>query len=74
MLICKKGYEIKPYKSNSGWYLGTFDPEEGPNCRLSQKNAATKEEALQLDLNRCSAIENMFCAGPGGCCIREIEA
>ncbi|XBX10613.1 hypothetical protein QMP26_41450 (plasmid) [Enterocloster clostridioformis] len=70
MLVCKKGYEVKPYNNNMGWYLGTFDPEEGANCRLSQGYAPTEEKALQLDLNRCNALENEFCAGPAGCCIR----
>lgn len=72
MLICKKGYEVKPYKDGMGWYLGTFDPEEGPICRLSQGYAPTEEDALQLDLNRCNALENVFCAAPTGCCIRRI--
>lgn len=41
MLICKKGYEVKPYKNSMGWYLGTFNPEEGLNCRLSHGYAPT---------------------------------
>ena len=72
MLVCIKGYEVKPYQCNCGWYLGTFNPNEGPNCRLSQGYAPTEEAALLLDLNRCAAVENEFCSGPGGCCIQEI--
>lgn len=71
MLVCKKGYEVKPYRSNMGWYLGTFDPEEGPNCCVSQGHAKTEAEALQLDFDRCYAMENQFCAGAAGCCIHK---
>ena len=71
MKICKKGYEVKPFKCFSGWYLGTMDPEGGPNCRLSQSYAKTAKEAEKLDLMRCNAMENQFCAGGEGCGIHE---
>ena len=64
---CKKGFEVTPLKSFSGYYMGTFDPEEGPNCRLSTEYAKTVEGAQSLALDRQNADENIFCNGCGNC-------
>lgn len=64
---CVKGFEVCPQRSAAGYYMGTFDPEEGPNCRLSSAYAKTAEEAKELPLDRQDAMENMFCNGCGNC-------
>lgn len=66
-MICKEGYEVKPCKSAAGYYMGTFDPEEGPNCRISSGYAKTAEEAEKLPLDRQDALENLACNGCGRC-------
>lgn len=65
---CKKGYEVLPCKSANGWYLGTYDEEGFPNCRVSYEYANTEEEAKKLVPNRqLGCIENEFCNGGTGC-------
>lgn len=32
---CIKGYELKVFKSPAGYYVGTVDEEEIPNCKIS---------------------------------------
>lgn len=64
---CIKGFEVEPQRSAAGYYMGTFDPEEGLNCRLSSEYAKTVEEAKKLPLDRQSCMENEFCNGCGRC-------
>ena len=64
---CIKGYEVEPLRSGAGYYMGTFDPEDGPNCRLTTSYAKTPEEAKGLPLDRQIAYENVFCNGCGNC-------
>lgn len=71
MVKCKKGYVIKILDCNAGFYIGTWDREEGPNCRLSARYYKTKEEAADLLKNggwttRSQSVENLFCNG-GDC-------
>lgn len=68
---CKKGYEVKPMRSNAGYYIGTADEDGCPNCRVSQQYAKTADEALKLPLNRqVTCMENEFCNGGTGCNIQ----
>lgn len=67
---CIKGYEVEPQKSGAGWYIGCFDAEEGPMCRLTTGYAKDAESAKKLPLDRMSSMENTFCNGCG-CCIRK---
>lgn len=60
---CVRGYEVRPYKSGAGWYLGTHDEEGFPQCRISSEYAKTEEEAWNLLIDRCNASENQFCSG-----------
>lgn len=64
---CKKGYEVQPLKSAAGYYMGTYDKEGFPNCRISTQYAKTQEEAKKLALDRQCAEENYFCNGCGRC-------
>jgi len=48
-LAAQYGFEHLPLEvlqSAAGFYLGTFDPEEGPCSRESWEYWATREEAL----------------------------
>lgn len=69
---CVKGLEIKVLNSSAGFYIGTFDDEEGPMCRLSRDYWKTKIEA-QTALNygsyvaRDYAPEIQYCNGGCGC-------
>jgi len=64
---CKKGYEVQPLKSAMGYYMGTVDEDNCPNCRLTTNYAKTEEEAKKLVLDRQGAEENRFCNGCGRC-------
>ena len=64
---CIKGYEVQPLRSAAGYYMGTFDMEEGPICRLSSAYADNADDAENLPLDRQDASENMFCNGCGNC-------
>lgn len=65
---CKKGYEVVPCKSGCGWYLGTFDKDGFPNCRISTGYAKTESEAKLLSMDRqTNCIENEYCNGGRGC-------
>ena len=72
MLKCCKGYEVAPQRSDAGFYMGTFDPQEGPNCRLSSQYAKTATDAEKLPLDRQNAMENRFCNGCGNCGIKSV--
>lgn len=67
---CRKGFEVQALKANMA-YIGTFDPQEGPNCRCSQEYFNTLEDAKKalaegtFTLRRC--MENDFCNGGRGC-------
>ena len=44
-MMCNKGYELKPRHSNAGWYIGTFDNDGYPYCRISKDYYFTQELA-----------------------------
>ena len=73
MLKCKKGFEIEVLSSNAGFYIGTFDPEEGPNCRISEQYFKTREQAerrlANMSFTQRWCDENDFCHQGTGCCI-----
>lgn len=71
MLVCKKGLTVQTLNCFQGYYLGTFDPEKGPRCRLSDNYVKLLSQAIELNTNRCSAEENLFCSG-GDCEINEV--
>lgn len=62
---CIKGYEIRVLHSGAGFYIGTYDDSEGPNCRISYDYFKTKEgaeEALKtLNFQIRNCVENNFC-------------
>lgn len=63
---CKKGYEIKVFKSPAGYYLGTRDEEGFPNCRVS--GYFKEEPKINIcNLTRMDAMENQFCHGYTSC-------
>lgn len=64
---CRKGYEIKPHKSAAGWYMGTYNDEGEPYCRLSTGYAKTEDEAWKLPLDREYAMEVKYCNSGRGC-------
>ena len=73
-IVCTKGYEVQVLSCGAGYYIGTFDPEEGPNCRISNGYFKSREEgvhalASKSFANRCNAAENSFCHGGRGCCL-----
>lgn len=74
MLVCKKGYQVQLLKCPMGYYLGTVDPEIGPNCRISSGYACTAEEVCALRPDREGAAENLFCSGGSGCCFKEVPS
>lgn len=41
---CRKGYELKPYKSAAGWYVGTRDEDGCPYCRISEQYYKTQDD------------------------------
>lgn len=47
---CKKRLPLQVLKSNAGFYIGTFDSEEGPCSRESVEYFRTREQA-QMALN-----------------------
>lgn len=70
--ICRKGFEIQVLSSGAGYYIGTFDPKEGPNCRISKDYWKKKEDAVKAlesmsFVDRSYAIENEFCHEGRGC-------
>lgn len=71
MLVCKKGLTVQPLNCFQGYYLGTFDPEEGPRCRLSDNYVKSLSQVTELNTNRCCVEENLFCSG-GDCEIHEV--
>ena len=70
---CIKGYEVEPQRSAAGYYMGTVDEDQCPNCRISSSYAKTAEEAKNLPLDRQNADENVFCNGCGRCFNQEGE-
>lgn len=67
---CKKGLEIKCYKSAAGYYLGTYEIDGCPNCRISGYFKEPVEPRVHL-LNRIDAMENQFCHGYSSCLTAE---
>lgn len=65
-LVCRKGFEIKPYCSAAGWYLGTRDAMGFPQCRISGY-AKTEDDAWNLRFEREYAEENRYCHLNNGC-------
>ena len=67
---CRHGYEVQILKSGAGYYWGTKDPEDFPNCRISRGYAKTIEDAKKLPWDRQSGcIENEWCNKGRGCFI-----
>lgn len=64
---CIKGYEVEPQRSGAGYYMGTVNEEQMPNCRLTTQYAKKREDAKNLPLDRQHATENAFCNGCGKC-------
>lgn len=68
---CYQDYEVSVHRSTAGYYIGVFDPEEGPLCRISADYYPTREAAELALLNgfhhRMNAMENTFCNGCGDC-------
>lgn len=78
MKKCRHGFEVRVLKSNAGYYIGTVDEDGCPNCRISQNYYKTSDKAQhELDtmsfIDRCSAMENQFCAQYQGCMIEDEE-
>jgi|GEM_PF-2910290 len=73
MLKCNKGYEVKVLKSGAGYYVGTYAPQEGPNCRISGYFKSPTELTVGDLLLACTRIcsENEFCNDGCGCQIKE---
>ena len=44
---CEHGLELRVYKSNAGWYIGTWD-EQGPYCRISGYYASEDDAVIAL--------------------------
>jgi hypothetical protein len=65
---CQKGNKIQVLKSNAGYYIGTLDEDECPNCRISQY--AKKPDDPILNIER-ECMENQYCNGHSlsGCTI-----
>ena len=68
---CIKGHEVQPLKSPAGYYMGCWDPEEGPVCRITTTYAKDAESAKKLPLDRMNNMENRFCNGCGNCFKKE---
>lgn len=66
---CKQGYDVTAQRSPAGYFLGTFDPEEGPNCKLSSEYTLTSEDVVFLKPDRMydSGNEIAFCNECKGC-------
>lgn len=64
---CKEGYEVQALRSAAGYYLGTLDEDQCPNCRISNRYTRTAKEAENLIADRMHAGENVFCNGNGNC-------
>lgn len=72
--VCKKGFEVKVFSSYAGYYIGTFDPEEGPNCRISgyyQKESEASSDLYARKWKDRYCVENQFCNEGSGCMITE---
>ena len=63
---CKRGLEIKVYKSPAGYYLGTYEVDGGPNCRISGYFKEPPEVKIH-NMTRMDAMENQFCHGYSSC-------
>ena len=50
--LCE-GLELEVLHSGAGYYIGTFHPEEGPTCRVS--NYYPTEELALAELNDAKA-------------------
>lgn len=64
---CKMGHEIKILKSNAGYYIGTYDEDGLPNCRISNGYSKEKENTKNLSERFCA--ENRYCNKNLGCLI-----
>lgn len=45
---CVKGYNLEILRSNAGYYIGTLDEENMPNCRMTEGYAKTRKDVLSL--------------------------
>ena len=59
-MTCKRGYKLQVCQSNAGYYVGTIDNFNCPNCRLSAYGASSDEEVL--DISRDYAMEIEYCS------------
>lgn len=68
-LVCACGYTAEVLHTPAGYYVGTVDPEEGPQCRCSGYYASKEEaeEALRYRTFDLVCDENIFCNGGWGC-------
>lgn len=69
---CTQGQEISVLNSYAGYYIGCmkYDDEMGcemPQCRLTTEYTKNREKALDLDVDRLNASENLFCCNSKGC-------
>jgi hypothetical protein len=71
---CIKGYEIEVLSSGAGYYIGVFDDEVGPVCRISRdyyKNRKIAEEVFKArSWTSRDCLENNLCNGGKGCQLR----
>lgn len=76
MLGCIRGDVVQVLRSTTGFYLGTFDEETGPQCRVSDyyKTYEDANRALwsrDFSIRRCA--ENLYCSGGRGCQLRMLS-
>jgi len=71
---CKKGFEIEVLMSPNGYYLGTRNEIEMPNCRISYyyPRQTLAEKALKEHFAVRNKLENRACSG-GNCFEWQIE-
>jgi hypothetical protein len=71
---CIKGFDVKVLHSNAGYYIGTLDDMESPNCRVSVGYYRKEQDAQNALKNNSFAnrecMENRYCNGGGECGIR----
>jgi len=74
MFNCRQGLVVSVFSCGMGYYIGTFHPEEGPNCRISGYYKHREDAERQL-ADRSFAFrhcgENEFCNEGLGCEIGE---
>ena len=61
---CKENLPVQVCSSQAGFYIGTMEPGQGPNCRISKYYGSAEQAARELQkmtFERRKCVENDWC-------------